>query len=200
MSSKMVTSWPSGPRRRLSDKNTLTANDARTVETAYQAILNAANREVQGGPDEIPAATPELKSSNGSAITEQSTSSSATSPLRNPARRRNKARLALVASQPCLVCQRSPCDPHHLKFAQPRTLGRKVCDEYTVPLCREHHQDLHRHGNESAWWANIQITAVEAAKQLWQATQLSPDRSRPCQRRTSGKGTIKIGEDARVEE
>src|SRR6185312_5942831 len=29
---------------------------------------------------------------------------------------------------------RAPSDPHHLRFAQPRTLGRKVSDGFTVPL------------------------------------------------------------------
>ena len=100
-------------------------------------------------------------------------------PLRKPVRRRNKVHLAFVAAQPCLVCQRSPCDAHHLKFAQPRTLGRKVSDEFTVPLCREHHRDLHRHGNESAWWANVQIAPIEAASELWQATLLDSDVSIP---------------------
>jgi hypothetical protein len=90
-------------------------------------------------------------------------------------RRRNKGHLAFVAAQPCLVCRRSPCDAHHLKFAQPRTLGRKVSDEFTVPLCREHHRDLHRHGNEIAWWANVQVAPIEVAKELWQATLLGPD-------------------------
>jgi hypothetical protein len=93
-------------------------------------------------------------------------------PLRKEMRRRNKAHLAFVAARPCLVCQRSPCDAHHLKFAQPRSLGRKVSDEFTVPLCREHHQELHRHGNERAWWANLQIAPIEAAKELWTATLL----------------------------
>jgi hypothetical protein len=92
------------------------------------------------------------------------------SPLRKPVRRRHKAHLAFVASQPCLVCQRSPCDAHHLKFAQPRTLGRKVSDEFTVPLCREHHRDLHRFGNEAAWWANLQVAPLQAARDLWEAT------------------------------
>jgi hypothetical protein len=40
-----------------------------------------------------------------------------------------------LSAQPCLVCQQTPCDAHHLKFAQPRALGRKVSDEFTVPLC-----------------------------------------------------------------
>jgi hypothetical protein len=72
-----------------------------------------------------------------------------------------------VAAQPCLICQRLPCDAHHLKFAQPRSLGRKVSDEYTVPLCRDHHAELHRHGNEIAWWANAQIAPLETAQNLW---------------------------------
>jgi hypothetical protein len=51
-----------------------------------------------------------------------------------------------------------------------RALGRKVSDEFTVPLCREHHQELHRHGNEAAWWANLKIVPMEAAKELWSTT------------------------------
>jgi hypothetical protein len=95
--------------------------------------------------------------------------------LPKPVRRRNKVHLAFVAAQPCLVCRRSPCDAHHLKFAQPRTLGHKVSDEFTVPLCWEHHRQLHRHGNEVAWWANVQIAPIEAASELWQATLLDSD-------------------------
>jgi hypothetical protein len=83
---------------------------------------------------------------------------------------RNKVHLAFVAAQPCLACRRSPCDAHHLKFAQPRTLGRKVSDEFTVPLCRDHHRELHRNGNEMAWWANVQVAPIEAAKDFWDAT------------------------------
>jgi hypothetical protein len=88
-------------------------------------------------------------------------------PIQKSIRKRNKAHLRFVASQPCLVCQRAPCDAHHLKFAQARSLGRKVSDEFTVPLCREHHQELHRHGNELAWWANLQITPLPVASELW---------------------------------
>jgi hypothetical protein len=68
-------------------------------------------------------------------------------------RRRNKVHLKYVAAQPCLLCGRQPSDPHHLRFAQPQALGRKVSDEYTVPLCRAHHRQLHRTGNEMNWWA-----------------------------------------------
>ena len=53
------------------------------------------------------------------------------------------------------ICKRTPVDAHHLKFAQPRALGRKVSDDFTVPLCRSRHQALHRQGNEIAWWADM---------------------------------------------
>jgi hypothetical protein len=96
-------------------------------------------------------------------------------PLRKTVRARNKSHLIFVAAQPCLICQRSPCDAHHLKFAQPRALGRKVSDEFTVPLCRDHHQELHRHGNEMAWWANIKLEPLETAKSLWEATLAGRD-------------------------
>jgi len=171
--------------RRLPAKNTLTADDARAVEAAYQAILNAVNRDAQEQPDRVPISTLEPRSTsseNGAAVVhglaaegQPPATAEPLLPLRKPVRRRNKAHLAFVAAQPCLVCQRSPCDAHHLKFAQPRTLGRKVSDEFAVPLCREHHRDLHRHGNEVAWWTNIQIAPIEAAKELWQATLLDSD-------------------------
>ena len=46
-------------------------------------------------------------------------------------------------------------------------MGRKVSDEYTVPLCRAHHDDLHRRGNEKSWWGNLQIEPLAIARQLW---------------------------------
>ena len=84
-----------------------------------------------------------------------------------PKRLRDKDHLRFVASQQCLVCGREPSDPHHLRFAQPRALGLKVSDEFTVPLCRDHHQQLHQAGNELAWWHDLNINALEIAKGLW---------------------------------
>ena len=72
--------------------------------------------------------------------------------IAEPKRLRDKAHLKFVASQPCLVCGRQPSDPHHLRFAQPRAIGLKVSDEFTVPLCRGHHRQVHQTGNEVAWW------------------------------------------------
>ena len=90
--------------------------------------------------------------------------------IAEPKRLRDKAHLKFVASQPCLVCGRQPSDPHHLRFAQPRAIGLKVSDEFTVPLCRGHHRQLHQAGNEVAWWKDLQINALEIARGLWEQT------------------------------
>ena len=87
-------------------------------------------------------------------------------------RLRDKAHLKFVVSQPCLVCGRQPSDPHHLRFAQPRAMGLKVSDEFTVPLCRTHHRQLHQAGNEVAWWEDLHIDALEIARGLWQQSQV----------------------------
>ena len=92
--------------------------------------------------------------------------------IAEPKRLRDKAHLKFVASQPCLVCGRQPSDPHHLRFAQPRAIGLKVSDEFTVPLCRGHHRELHQVGNEEGWWAKYQIDVLAMAKQLWEQNHL----------------------------
>jgi hypothetical protein len=145
-------------KRAMPLKNQLTEGDAAAVEAAYLAQVN-------GGSEASTAPYPPERGgelSHGPAT--QAT------PLAKPVRRRSKAHLVFVASQPCLVCHGGACDAHHLKMAQPRSLGRKVSDEFTVPLCRKHHQELHRHGNERAWWQNHQIDPLPVAATLWQTT------------------------------
>jgi hypothetical protein len=93
--------------------------------------------------------------------------------LPEPKRRRDNSHLRFIASQPCIVCGRHPSDPHHLRFAQPRALGVKVSDEFTVPLCRVHHKQLHQAGNEVAWWHKIKIDALRIAGQFWEETHPS---------------------------
>jgi hypothetical protein len=86
--------------------------------------------------------------------------------LSEPKRIRNREHLRFVASQPCLVCARMPSQAHHLRFAQPRAIGRKVSDEFTVPLCATHHHELHMRGNEKDWWAERQIEPLSVAEDL----------------------------------
>ncbi len=88
-------------------------------------------------------------------------------------RLRNKAHLAFVANQPCLICGRRPAHAHHLRFAQPRAMAMKVSDEFTVPLCAGHHDALHKTGDEQAWWARHGIIdPLKIAARLWAASRL----------------------------
>jgi hypothetical protein len=82
-------------------------------------------------------------------------------------RRKEPAHLRYIATQPCLVCGRTPSDAHHLRFAQPRALGRKVSDEFSVPLCRTHHRQLHQTGDEVQWWLDVEIDPLPIARDLW---------------------------------
>src|SRR4051794_34826797 len=154
--------------RHLAAKNTLTNEDARSVEATYQQVLD--RLELLSPPIAEVAASVGVESKIGQKS--EPPEAQLVQPIPKAVRKRDKAHLAFVAAQPCLICKRSPCDAHHLKFAQPRALGRKVSDEFTVPLCREHHQELHRHGNEVAWWANLQITPLPIASELWTEQRL----------------------------
>src|SRR5204863_7494420 len=89
-------------------------------------------------------------------------------------RRRDKCHREFVAAQACVICGRQPSDAHHLRFAQPRGLGLKVSDEFTVPLCRSHHRELHRTRNEMRWWAQFGIQPKTIAYKLWSQTQPDP--------------------------
>jgi hypothetical protein len=82
-----------------------------------------------------------------------------------------KTHLRFVALQPCLLCGRSPSDPHHLRFAQPRAMGRKNSDEFVVPLCRTHHRQNHQVGDEVSWWKQTNIDPLKVALRLWQVSR-----------------------------
>jgi hypothetical protein len=86
-------------------------------------------------------------------------------------RHRDKTHLRFVALQPCLLCGRSPSDPHHLRFAQPRAMGRKNSDEFVVPLCRTHHRQNHQVGDEVSWWKQTKIDPLKVALRLWQVSR-----------------------------
>jgi hypothetical protein len=91
-----------------------------------------------------------------------------------PRRVRDKDHVKFVAKQPCLICGRTPADAHHLRFAQYRALGRKPSDEFTVPLCRGHHHEVHRSGDEAAWWTKAGGDPIAGARSLWLRTHPLP--------------------------
>jgi hypothetical protein len=88
-----------------------------------------------------------------------------------PRRCRDKDHIRFIAIQSCIVCGRQPCEAHHLRFTQPRALGRRVSDEFTVPLCRIHHRELHRQGDERLWWNKAKIDPMPIALRFWQQTR-----------------------------
>jgi hypothetical protein len=151
----------------LQIKNRLIAEDARLVESAFEARL--------ASPASVSSAAPEMPDQQDTEKLLPSKSaemeSRAIRTLPKTVRHRNKEHLRFVRTQPCVVCARQPCDAHHLRFAQPQALGRKVSDEFAVPLCRVHHRELHRAVNEVAWWTSHKIAPLMIATKLWEQTQ-----------------------------
>ncbi|HEV2547542.1 MAG TPA: Rad52/Rad22 family DNA repair protein [Stellaceae bacterium] len=92
-------------------------------------------------------------------------------PLAMPRRARDADHLRFVAAQPCLVCGRTPSHAHHVRFAQPRALGAKVSDEFTVPLCFLHHRSLHDNGSEEHWWQAHGTDPLREANRLWEKSR-----------------------------
>jgi hypothetical protein len=153
--------------RSLSLKNTLINEDAEAVEAAYLSKVGSFDRSALAEANTSLSAQEQKDD-----IPLPADSDDIVAPIGKAVRKRSKAHLAFVASQPCLICETAPCDPHHLKIAQPRSLGRKVSDEFTVPFCRKHHQELHRHGNEANWWVNMQLAPLPIAKELWEVSPI----------------------------
>ncbi len=155
--------------RCFKDKNRLSAADARRVESAFQAKLTAIARSglaeassELGEPARLRGRSPRRKGATSARAIEKTALA-----LPEPRRVRDREHVRFVARQPCLVCGRFPSDPHHLRFAQSRALGRKVSDEFTVPLCRGHHREVHRCGDEAEWWKKAGINPTTTAHSLW---------------------------------
>ncbi|HEY2425488.1 MAG TPA: ERF family protein [Pseudolabrys sp.] len=167
-----ATKWA---RRRLSEKNKLNAADAKHIEEAFRTkLLSFAIHYAEGVPEtnnnaETTSPTDRRKGKGKPPPSSPSVDKSVlTHP--EPRRLRDRDHVRFVAKQICLVCGRQPCDAHHLRFAQSRALARKVSDEFTVPLCRGHHRELHRHADEAAWWRKLGLDPTGAARSLWLET------------------------------
>ena len=177
--------------RRIGLKNSLTLNDAATIDAAFRNRIQAFEPEAPSGrppasrtarPNEadgrIPSSTIQSSSDQhrvGKSAKRDSNETLAENGKRvallKPTRARDKDHLRSIALQPCTVCGRLPCEAHHLRYAQPRALGRKVSDEFTVPLCRLHHRELHQHGDERVWWNKFNIDPMPIALKLWLRTR-----------------------------
>jgi hypothetical protein len=157
-----LASWA---HRVLPLKNQLLTADAQSVETAFAAKLSQLGDAPPAGRVETPATN-----GRGEACSEPGRTDDQVLSISKPVRERDRDHLRFVASQPCLVCGRGPSDAHHLKFAEQRAMGRKVSDRFTVPICRLHHRELHRRGDERAWWSKQGIDPLPIAATLWERT------------------------------
>jgi hypothetical protein len=151
-------------QRRLPAKNQLSVPDAQQVENAFAAKLAVTQIQSAKNDDVLPKQDFAAQASAATQINKS------VLVFPEPRRVRDRDHIRHVIKQPCLVCGRRPSDPHHLRFAQSRALGRKVSDEFTVPLCRMHHRELHRCGNEGSWWRHTGIDPLAAAGALWLET------------------------------
>jgi hypothetical protein len=170
----------------LTAKNRLAASDAKLVEDAFEhRLLELTPSEtVEAADDAAPRTHVDLV---GAHETRAKGNGDPNQPngidksvlvVATPRRYRNREHLRYVAQQACLICGRKQSDPHHLRYLQPRALGRKVSDEFAVPLCRSHHRAVHRAGDEQAWWKAAGIDPIKIAHQLWRQTRLNDPQDR----------------------
>jgi len=171
----------------LPAKNTLTAADAKLVEDAFEQKLSRLSA-LPGETVEPPITEALPASVEGSQAIDTGNTANQLQPkgidksvlaVSAPRRYRNREHLRYVTLQPCLLCARKPSDAHHLRFVQPRALGRKASDEFAVPLCRIHHRAAHRAGDERAWWKAAGIDPLKIARQLWKDTRGNKGQDRP---------------------
>jgi hypothetical protein len=168
----------------LRTKGTLVAADAKHVEDRFKRKLaEFENTKLRGGRHKA-----RTRKSNGPSE-RRVDKSELTHP--EPRRLRDREHVRFVTKQPCLICGRTPSDPHHLRFSQPRALGRKASDEFTVPLCRGHHREVHRCGDEATWWAAAGIDPSAAARSLWLKTH--PISTRPATRPSQDNPALDVG-------
>jgi ERF superfamily len=173
--------------RALPLKNQLSATDAQAVEQAFTVRLGQLGEFEPILPN---GQKPSDRKSPADPGQEKVTV------IGKPARARDREHLKFVASQPCLACGRTPSDPHHVKFAEQRTMGRKVSDRFAVPVCRLHHRELHRRGNERTWWEAQAIDPLSVAAILWRRSHsvepddadITGDRPAPINKKVRGRG------------
>ena len=155
--------------RIMGSKNSLNPKDAEQVELGFQLRLSTLTTESPNAPES------KLRTRRRRGRDRPMAINKTVLALPVPRRVRDREHVKSVAKQPCLVCGRRPADAHHLRFAQAPALGRKVSDEFTVPLCRGHHREVHRYRDESVWWNKTGIDATAAARVLWLKTHPLPD-------------------------
>ena len=173
-SADLAAAWA---REALTAKNSLTATDAKLVEDAFERRLSELPSSEAAAPSNDDSSVPQIAGPQVIATTESTDAGQAKGidksilTVAAPRRYRNREHLRYVAQQACLVCGRKPSDPHHLGFTQPRALGRKVSDEFAVPLCRGHHRRCIARATSARGGRQAGVDPIKVARRLWKETR-----------------------------
>jgi hypothetical protein len=172
MSADLAVTWAHAA---ITVKNSLTATDAKVVEDAVELQLTrlSSSETAKSSNDVSPitqvASSQEVPKAEGGDDDQADGIDKSVLAIPAPRRYRSREHLRYVARQPCLVCGRKPSDPHHLRHAQLRALGRRASDE--LALCRVHHRAVHRPSDEQVWWKQSGIGPIKVARRLWKETR-----------------------------
>ena len=158
--------------RSLSLKNTLTSDDAQQVEANFVANIAAFSHDK--------ASTELRKCADGEAKPQDSETepskpeeegvSTGNRVMAKTIRLRDKDHRKYVSHEPCVVRGRRPAE-RIIFVLHSHARWHASSDEFTVPVCRIHHRELHRYGDEAKWWKGVNIDPVPIALMLWQHTR-----------------------------
>ena len=80
---------------------------------------------------------------------------------------RSRKYLDWVKTLPCVICGARADDPHHITgIGHLGGMGTKAPDQFVMPVCRPHHDEIHRDPNlwpdQWEWVARTLARAIEA--------------------------------------
>jgi len=165
--------------KNLAVKNSLTAADADSVEASFRERVSTLEVGLPVAEGQIdPAKDDRVEPPGGQAFVEMMDASAASPiilPPKPAGRRRRVAAKAIrlrdkehcryLTTQPCVVCGRTPSEAHHIRFAQPRALGR-----FLRARQQQHRAVMGRRGGQAAGdraAACYREMLVHACSPLW---------------------------------
>ena len=73
-----------------------------------------------------------------------------------PERIKSEEYLSFIRRHPCAMCFRpGPNEAHHLSFIEGTGQGTKPSDLYAIPLCIDHHRQVHETGTDKEYFAIV---------------------------------------------
>jgi hypothetical protein len=79
---------------------------------------------------------------------------------------RDKRYTDWVKSLDCCICDAPADDPHHIIGVGEGGTGTKACDLLTMPMCRPHHNEMHRNNMmQLEQWRHTSKTLQRAIKE-----------------------------------